>query len=540
MSDPVVVVGAGPSGLHFAQTLLERGLAVTLLDAGRQRAPSQRPELDLDGLKRELPDPPRYFLGDAWQALVRPDQDSEYYGLPPSKDYVFESVPGAESRSEGFEPLFSFAAGGLAEAWTGGAYPFTREELAAWPVDYAELHAAYGRVARRIGISGASDDDLCDVFPAHDGLLPPLPLDRHGETLLCSYQARSARIKTRDRVRLGYARVATLSRALGERPACHACGRCLWGCPSDALYTPSLTLRACLRDPRFDYRAGWLATHALLDAGGRATGVVARSLDGAREERFAARALVLAAGALGTSRILLESLARAGERAELAGLMDNRQVLMPFVNSKLIGKPFASASYQYHQLALAYQPGPARDVAHGLFTTLKTALVHPIVHALPGSLARGLGIFRDIHAALGLLNVNFADERRDACRVGLEPSLAGGASRLVLHYAPDAGEPARVAGALRALRRTLLRLGCVAPPPMTRWRPMGASVHYAGTLPMLADGGPLSCDADGRLRALRNVWIADGAGFPTLPAKNLTFTLMANATRIAERFEPGG
>jgi hypothetical protein len=27
---------------------------------------------------------------------------------------------------------------------------------------------------------------------------------------------------------------------------------------------------------------------------------------------------------------------------------------------------------------------------------------------------------------------------------------------------------------------------------------------------------------------------ADGSTFPDLPAKNLTFTLMANATRIAE------
>ena len=37
-------------------------------------------------------------------------------------------------------------------------------------------------------------------------------------------------------------------------------------------------------------------------------------------------------------------------------------------------------------------------------------------------------------------------------------------------------------------RRFLWALGCVAPPNMTRLRPMGASVHYAGTVPMLADG----------------------------------------------------
>jgi choline dehydrogenase-like flavoprotein len=212
--------------------------------------------------------------------------------------------------------------------------------------------------------------------------------------------------------------------------------------------------------------------------------------------------------------------------------------LMPFVNLKLVGRRFASASYQFHQLALAHEPGPPRDVAHGLFTTLKTALIHPVAHSLPGSLARGLGVLRNIHTALGLLNVNFADERRDDCRIALEAGSEPGRSRLVLRYQPDAGEPARVARALGALRRMLLRIGCVAPPPMTRWRPMGASVHYAGTLPMTRGGGPLSCDASGRLRAVRGVWIADGACFPTLPAKNLTFTLMANATRMAERFEP--
>jgi hypothetical protein len=38
---------------------------------------------------------------------------------------------------------------------------------------------------------------------------------------------------------------------------------------------------------------------------------------------------------------------------------------------------------------------------------------------------------------------------------------------------------------LKRYRSFLWQLGCVAPPSMTRSRPMGASVHYAGTLPML-------------------------------------------------------
>ena len=64
---------------------------------------------------------------------------------------------------------------------------------------------------------------------------------------------------------------------------------------------------------------------------------------------------------------------------------------------------------------------------------------------------------------------------------------------------------------------------------------MGSSVHYSGTIPMSRDERPFTTDANGASRDLRNLWFVDGTTFPFLPAKNLTFTLMANAVRIAER-----
>jgi choline dehydrogenase-like flavoprotein len=91
----------------------------------------------------------------------------------------------------------------------------------------------------------------------------------------------------------------------------------------------------------------------------------------------------------------------------------------------------------------------------------------------------------------------------------------------------------RVTPLVSRFRNFRLAMNCVAPPNMTRTRPMGASVHYAGTLPMLANGGDLTTDRTGRCRPFDNLIIADGSTFSSLPAKNLTFTIMANATRIA-------
>jgi choline dehydrogenase-like flavoprotein len=45
---------------------------------------------------------------------------------------------------------------------------------------------------------------------------------------------------------------------------------------------------------------------------------------------------------------------------------------------------------------------------------------------------------------------------------------------------------------------------------------------------------PLTCSKYGQSHDVENLYFADGSTFPQLPAKNITLTLMANATRIAE------
>jgi hypothetical protein len=533
IGDPIVVVGAGASAVHFARTALDLGRRVIMLDVGHSRAPPALPGASLNELKGGLDDPVGYFLGENFEALVLPADTSEYYGFPPNKAYVFRKLAEYGVESRGFEPLMSFAAGGLAEAWTGGAYPFNDGELEAFPVGWAEMGPAYGEVARRIGVSGVGDDDLAPFYPVHDGLSAPTTLDAHSEQLLARYAARRDRLPERRRLVLGRARSAVLTQDRDGRKACSYTGRCLWGCPSLAFYTPLITLEDCKRDPNFEYVAGVRVDHFVCNPANRVTHVIARGVANGEEVRREVGALVLAAGALGSGRILLESLLRAGERRELSGLMDNRQIHMPFVNLNRLGAQFDDRSYQYHQLAIGAPGARPFDYVHGLVTTLTTALAHPLVQTLPVGIRAGTGMFRNIHSALGLANINFPDTRRDENRLALEIGADGRSKRLLISYTPPHDEAARMRPMVARFRGFLMELGCLAPPNMTRVRPMGASVHYAGTVPMLAGGGDFTTDRAGRCRPFDNLIIADGSTFPALPAKNLTFTLMANATRIA-------
>jgi len=526
----VTVVGSGASGVHFALTVLRKGGTVRMLDVGRAGSPPVAPDADLTGLKDQLEDPTSYFLGEGFGAVLLPGKDEEYYGIPPSKDFVFDQPDGFGFASAGFAPLFSFARGGLGEVWTGGCYPLTPDETSDFPFPYPDLSRAYDEVARRIGISGEADD-LARFMPVHQHLQAPLELDAHSKRLIASYAKRRDRLN-RAGAYIGRTRVATLTSVLGSRQACDYTGRCLWGCPRGSLYTPSQTLRECQTHAGFEYIPGADVRYLRLDNNNRVRAIVARMLDTGEEREFPADRVALAAGALLSTRIFLTTMAQErAARIRLHGLMDNRQVLVPFVNLGMLGRPFSPKTYQYHLLGLGLDTGSPKDYVHGQITTLKTALTHPLIQRVPLDFGASTVAFRAVHAALGLINLNFRDVRREASFVELCPDDP---SRLRIHYEPEAGEGLRITAALRRVKATLRALGCVVPPGMTHVRPMGASVHYAGTVPMTDPGGPLTSDQNGQSRDIGGLYFVDGATFPFLPAKNITFTLMANATRIAE------
>jgi choline dehydrogenase-like flavoprotein len=534
MAKKVLVIGSGASAVHFALSVLQKGYEVVMLDVGYKRPQAVYPSYSLNTLKTVLDDPADYFLGENFEAVVYPDSAAEYYGFPPNKTYVFANAPGFAPQARGFAPLWSFAQGGLAEAWTGGVYPFTDAELQDFPFDYKDIEPFYNEVARRIGVSGINDD-LGKFLPLQESLLAPLELDEHSALLLAEYHKQRDVLNRQLSCYFGRARIATLSRRQHDREPCSYLGRCLWGCPSQAFYTPSITLRQCQRFANFHYVPGVYVSHFTFNAQRRITAVVAQAVQGTTRYEWPVETLVLAAGTLSSSRIFMESiLQHCGEVITLRGLTDNRQVLIPFVNLKMLGKAYNPDTYQYHQIAFGIEREKPQEYIHGLITTLKTGLMHPIVQRVPLNLKTALYVFRHVHAALGLVNLNFHDHRREDNYLTLEINRQTHSAQLLINYAPEANERASIKAAISKVKRVLWRLKCVVPPGMIHVRPMGASVHYAGTLPMRTRPCTYTTSASCQSHDFANLYIVDGTTFPFLPAKNITFTLMANAIRVAE------
>ena len=98
LMDPIVVVGSGASGVHFALTALRKGRRVTMLDAGHTGQEAVLPDETLAGLKRKLPDPALYFLGPRYESLVLPGSAANTTPFPRLRNTSSGPVPSSMFR----------------------------------------------------------------------------------------------------------------------------------------------------------------------------------------------------------------------------------------------------------------------------------------------------------------------------------------------------------------------------------------------------------------------------------------------------------
>lgn len=510
-----IVVGSGAAGTWAAWAL--RGTKTLVLDVGT-RPPAAPLEGNLYDLRRRRP----LFeetIGARYESL----NDLENPKLSPRvksplQRHVIER-PGhaAGVRSETFSALLSYAEGGLANAWGAHVYRFLEGDLTGFPVSQEDLAPHYDTLTREIGISGA-DDDLVRFHGPPDGLLPPLELSAIGTAVMDRY-ARHVEPFHREGVFLGRPRLAVLSVDRADRRACAYENLEFFKPRIPAIYTPAFTLRSMLDRGEIEYAPGHLVER--FREGAEAVEVHASDAGG-NGRTFRAKKLILCLGALNTARVVLAS---AGDRITRLPLLENPCSFTPLVMVRRIGMPLERRSF-YAQVNLFYS-GPLCDeplvgMIYGVDGLLRSDMLFQFPLAARGCLAAA----RYVLPAMAVLQVFYPDDPEPANTLRL-----GAGGELVIDY-----EPRRLGVVERHLLRVLTRTGLRSSPRLIREGWPGASVHYAGSLPMRArPERRYETDPVGRLAGHRHVHVGDSASFPRLPAKNLTFTIMANAMRIGER-----
>ena len=526
----IVVVGSGVSGAHAALTLLERGHGVELWDVGRQESPFPERGATFHELKRQLADPVAYFLGADRSALIPPGAP-ELFHHPPSRQFLANSAdPLWDFTSDSFVPFASFAKGGLANGWGANALGFDENDLAGWPVSFSEMDAAYKTVCARIPIAGPIDDDLSPHLHGVYASQLPVRLTASDERMLRAYARHKAALQKLG-VGLGRARLAVVTDAARE-DACNYCNRCLWGCPRGSIYNPlESTLRECEAHHGFRYLPQRFVL-SLLFADTRVTGI--RYVDTAsleiREEPC--DVVFLAAGALQTGAIFLRTLKRARPdiAPETEGLMDTAFVRIPYLALGSIGQPEEQRSFQFNRLiaGMISETGAWPRYLHCELLNLTSLLYHPLIERMPFDSRLSKRLFFALKSALGAATLFFPDKITRSNRQVLIDSNDRW-EKIDLRYEQSDQKEEYVRLAITRMGSALRTLGCI--PRKAVRSPPGTAIHYAGTVPMGV--GAKRCDAKGQTNLFPNLYIADGAAFPSLPSKSITLSLAAHASRVA-------
>ena len=516
----VIIVGSGPAGVSAAFPLVESGLKVLMLDVGAVGEPLPKGRTFSD-VRQKDPEQWKMLLGNEFTALDEKKPSSPKCRAPTNAFVFGDYIDEYDISTNNFNVVGSLASGGLSNAWGAGVSCFDDNDLSDFPISAKDLKASYNRIASRIKVSGETDDMgrfHGDFYPIDD----PLRLDRNAEAFLSRYKKRRGSANSRG-ISIGRTRHAVTS---GEgKEACQYCGLCLWGCAYGSIYSAKQDLDKLFRYENFTYQDGVFVEK--FEKSGSGFTVLGRSTTSSSPVLFSADRVFLAAGAIGSAKIALSSI---GMFDSDINLLSTPILAFAMSMPERVGRPIDSDGFSMGQLSFRVEdPLALEGYAFGSFMPAGAILSSEYLKRVPLSypLSRTLIRFLQSSMLLGncFLSGSYGRNRMRLTKAG-KLEIRGG-------YGDNIGEA--VSSVQKRLVTMLAAYGVMVLPGGFQVTAPGEDIHYAGTLPMKDAPGPAELSQDGELFGFPGVYVVDGAALTTLPAKSHTFTIMANADRIASK-----
>lgn len=524
----IVIVGSGPAAVSAAYSLLRKGLSVTMLDVGYRLEPERQQLVD-----RLAASSPGHWRDDSLKALRRPT-DPDVKGLPKKlvygSDYPYRA-PGelVQFESRGVDLLVSHALGGLSNAWGSNVLPFLDQDMTDWPIRTADLAPYYRAVFSFMDLA-AHEDRLSHRFPLYSDTPRPLRPSLQARALMDDLET-NREILARRGFEFGYSRLAVRTYPRSGDAGCVHCGLCLYGCPYGLIYSSAHSLSELRSFPLFEYVPGRYVERVEERADG--VTIFSRRIEGGGTEQFSAERVFLGCGTVSTTKIVLESL---GELGREVLMRDSQYFLVPMLRSRGVPRVAGEPLHTLSQICLdIIDKSISFNSIHMLIYSYND-LYRRALEKLCGPLFRPLRPLVDLLLARLLIIQGYLhsdDSPAIALRVEREPGSHR--ARVVLEGRPNPRTRPVIRKVLGRLYSSAVPLRGMLVPFMTHVGAPGKSYHVGASLPMRWTPADLECDVLGRPRGFSRVHVIDASCFTSVPATNVTLTVMANAYRIADQ-----
>jgi len=436
----------------------------------------------------------------------------------PSLSYVFKNFHDANQiQSDNFITLGSLAPGGLSNAWGCGVACLTDSELSGFPYLKDGLNISYERVGKRIGISGRIHDDLTDYFALDHLAEPPVEMDLQHSYLASNY-AKHKKYFLANNFKMGRARVAVLTKDMKNRYSCNLCQNCLWGCSRGSMYSAKYDLDTLRSSRNFKDFSGFIVDD--LNSSGLNWEVSGKFSDSGERRTFIANQVILAAGTLASTRLVLKYL---GYRSPVKMLSSPTAAFMLWM-PKLLGTQVKSG-FGLGQLSFVLDLDANVSAFGSTFNSLGMP-TSEFIKYIPIDRRNALNLFQSIATSTLIGNIFLPGNFTDAS-VYLDKKnilkITGGYKKDVHNLFERA---------YSILRKSYWKMGAIILPGSFKIAMPGSDIHYSGTLPMKKIPKIGESSEIGEISGMKGVFSVDGASLPLLLEKSHTFTIMANADRI--------
>lgn len=514
----VIIIGSGPAGVQAATVLRAIGTSVLMLDGGKQPPCLQDPpDENFEDVRRYSKDQTQWFLGHDLSGIPISGLTGGLGGGQVSGNRANvvastrEELPITE---ENCQVIQSLAEGGLGAAWGAACSVPEPSELQAMGVNVNDMQRHFDAVIDDIGVSGPQ---------VRQGMQPALPPDLHASLALAAYERKRPIFNSRH-LSVTQPLSAVLTQDKDSRRASNLADMEYWADPRRSVYRPQYTLEKLRSGSGFTYNGDLIVERIASDTEGCT--VYARRMAGGTES-FRAKRVILAAGAIGSARIALQSLELYDRPLPFAA---KPHVFSACLHGATLGKTGPKERTSLCQLLILDEQKRqnCRSGCAQLYS-YRSLMLFRLLGSQPLAYPEAMRILSMLTPALVIADIRFPAFGENGS-VSLAHTNEGNVMRIHCRV-PEEERQARNRSWKR-LRQGLRMLGMI--PLKNMELPEGSASHYGGTLPMQHADRILTTDARGKLRGVRHVSVADASVFPILPAVPHTLTLMANARRIAE------
>lgn len=522
----MTVIGSGPAAIAAAQALVRQGHQVTILDVGNRLESDRRAIVD----RMSVQEPASWSKSDLESVIGKRPATHETnhsklsYGSSYSIGTRAAAIDVRWPKNAGFN--HSLARGGLSNIWGASLLPYCGNDITDWPVSLEDLQPHYRAVMDFVPCT-AVRDGLEELFPSYSTQSNPLEPSRQGHALLKDLEARKSCLQ-KSGITFGRSRLAIHASGDETRRGCNGCALCLSGCPYGLIYSAADTLEELIQKGSVRYLDDHLVERFEQTDGA----VIVTGLNLATNEPFShlATRVFIGAGVLPTAKIILNSLQVFDQPIRL---LDSQYFIYPLLRKERTDGVETEIMHTSSQVFLEIDD-----------KRVSKQLVHLQIYGYSSFLHQELSR-TFLRWPLRLPSFRRQFFGRLLVAQGFIHSSESGSVELMLKRATDGKVflDATIKHSRKALITTLkvgwklmkLALGLRAIPllPGLRYFNPGSGYHSGGTFPMRRNPQSLETDTLGRLPSIDRVHLVDASVLPSIPATSITFSVMANAHRIA-------